>query len=90
MFFEQLNGKYVSVLYTISEFTPINLLCTKQIQNKKKKYSNGEGTRAITALLAVLLEEVWLYNAVKVKRGQMIYSLKGVEHAQTPVNNLQS
>lgn len=56
------------VIYEIDLYSPFsgNLLPTKQ----KKR-----GTGSIMALLAILLEEVQLYNAVRVKTGQMIYSL---------------
>lgn len=53
--------KYISIY-------PFQAICWPL--SKKKR-----GTGSIMALLAILFEEVQLYNAVRVKTGQMIYCL---------------
>lgn len=57
----------------------LNLPAKRILDGEKLlKWRRREGRYS---LLAGLPEEVWLYNAARVKRGQLIYSLKGAETA---------
>lgn len=57
----------------------INLPAKRILQGEKLlKRQRREGHHSLSAGLP---EEAWLYNAARVKRGQLIYSLKGAETA---------